>query len=244
MLRHVPPFSLLADDELAALLPLVQRRSYRAGALILRGGDIADGLFASVSGRVTVLVDDGEAHEFIVSERGPRELFGETGLIDDRPSGVTVVSSERCEVLYVPKKRLVECLWRNAAAAMVVLRMALAGLTEAHRKIEELALMTVYERVSRVLLHGAKNVKDEWIVDAGTERIAAMVGASREMVSRVLKQMVEHGILRRHRRLLVVLDRAAIAENARLDVRNRPTVSGMRRAHPTDADGAVSPVLT
>ena len=241
MLRHLPPFSLLADDELAALMPSVQRRSYLAGSLILRGGDIADGIFAIVSGSVTVLVDDGDAREFIVAERGPRELFGETGLIDDRPSTVTVVSREPCEVLYVPKKRFVECLRRNAAAAMVVLRMALSGLTEAHRKIEELALMTVHERVARLLLHAAHNVKDEWIVETGTERIAAMVGASREMVSRVLKQMVERGIVRRQKRLLVVLDRAAVAENARLDVRSKHTIAEARRAWPNRPDGAVSP---
>jgi CRP/FNR family cyclic AMP-dependent transcriptional regulator len=97
-----------------------------------------------------------------------------------------------------------------------MLHMVLARMDELHRKIEGLALMGVRERVARVLLEAGQDADGEWRVALGTEQIAAMVGASREMVSRVLKGMTESGAVRRERRKLIVLDRSAIEDRIQL----------------------------
>ena len=219
MLKSLPLFSLLTDDQFATLMGSVQRRAYLPHSLILRAGESTDGLYVVLSGRVTVLIDDGEAREFVVSVLGPNDFFGEIGLLDEGPSSVSVESQEACELMYIPRRRLVECLQNNAALAMLMLRTTLARLQEAHRKIEGLALMTVYGRVARVLLETGHEANGEWLVDFGTEQIAAMVGASREMVSRVLKDMTENGAVRRHKRKLVVLDRASVEHRTRLSRR-------------------------
>ena len=65
-------------------------------------------------------------------------------------------------------------------------------------------------RVARLLLDTAHPVAGEWVVDIGAEEIARTVGASREMVSRVVKQMIEAGLLRRDKRKIVVLDRSSL----------------------------------
>jgi CRP/FNR family transcriptional regulator, cyclic AMP receptor protein len=81
--------------------------------------------------------------------------------------------------------------------------------------------MTVHERVARILIDTAEQVKGNWLVQTGTETIAGMVGASREMVSRVLRQMIEAGVVRRDKRTLFVTDPSLIAESAAtLDVRS------------------------
>jgi CRP/FNR family cyclic AMP-dependent transcriptional regulator len=215
MLKSVPLFSLMSDEQFASLLPAIQRRSFLSRSLIMRAGENADGLFVILSGRVRVLIDNGESREFIVGTLGPNEFFGEMGLIDGGASPVTIESQEPCEVVYIPRKRLLECLRQNAAASMFILRSALARLREAHHKMESLALMSVYGRVARVLIENAHESAGECHVDLGTEQIAAMVGASREMVSRVLKEMTQSGAIRRSKRKLVVLDRAAVAERTR-----------------------------
>jgi CRP/FNR family cyclic AMP-dependent transcriptional regulator len=186
-----------------------------ARALILRSGEQADGLYILLSGRARVLIDNGDSREFIVSVLGPNDFFGELGLIDDSPCAVTVESQERCEVLVIPRRRVLDCLQQSPDAAMTMLRITLAKLQEAHRKIEGLALMSVYGRVARVLLECGREANGEWRVDHGTEEIAAMVGASREMVSRVLKEMSETGFVRREKRKLIVLDRTAVADRMR-----------------------------
>jgi hypothetical protein len=77
-----------------------------------------------------------------------------------------------------------------------------------------LALTDVYGRVAQVLVESGREVDGEWHVDVGSEQIAAMVGASREMVSRVIKCMIEKRLLRRYKRKLIVLERETLAAPA------------------------------
>jgi CRP/FNR family cyclic AMP-dependent transcriptional regulator len=83
-------------------------------------------------------------------------------------------------------------------------------LREADRKIAGLALMDVHGRVARLLMDLARDVNGMWIVDTGSEEMARMVGASREMVSRVLKEMRDGGLIRRDKRKIIILDRASM----------------------------------
>jgi CRP/FNR family transcriptional regulator, cyclic AMP receptor protein len=95
---------------------------------------------------------------------------------------------------------------------MLVLRTVTRRLAEAHQKIGNLALVNVYGRVARVLLEEGHEANGEWLVEPGAEQIAAMVGASREMVSRVVKDMINRGLVRRHKRKLIVIDRPLLLE--------------------------------
>jgi CRP/FNR family cyclic AMP-dependent transcriptional regulator len=209
-LRNVPLFSNVSDQQLATLVPALQHRTYRPRAVILRAGEIADGLYIVLSGHVRVLLDDGEGHQAIVALIGPNEFFGEVGLLDSGPRFTNVCAHQACELLYLPRKSLMDWLESDAGAALAMLRTVTGRLAEAQRKIGNLALMDVYGRVARLLLETARDSNGEWLVQAGSEQIAAMVGASREMVSRVVKDMITRGVVRRHKRKLIVLDRASL----------------------------------
>jgi len=95
---------------------------------------------------------------------------------------------------------------------MLLLRTVTRRLADAHQKIGNLALVNVYGRVARVLLEEGHEANGEWHVEPGAEQIAAMVGASREMVSRVVKDMINRGIVRRYKRKLIVMDRQLLLE--------------------------------
>ena len=211
-LKSVPLFSTLDHAETSAMLPLMQHRAYRPRACILRAGEAADGLYVILAGHVRVLVDDGEGHQAILAVLGPNEFFGEVGLLDAGPRFTNVHAQQACEILYVPRNVLFEWLERDRTAALSMLRAVTARLADAQRKIASLALMDVYGRVARLLLDNSHDMNGEWLVQAGSEQIAAMVGASREMVSRVVKDMIARGVVRRHKRKLIVLDRTSLAE--------------------------------
>jgi CRP-like cAMP-binding protein len=83
----------------------------------------------------------------------------------------------------------------------------ISRLGEAQHKMASLALTDVYERVAKVMLENLEEVDDACIVAIGAERMASMVGASREMVTRVVRDMIGRGVVRRQKRTLVVLDR-------------------------------------
>ena len=216
VLKTVPLFSLFSDHELAALLPALQHRSYARNACILRSGDLTDALYIILSGRARVLIDDGEGREVILNLLGPNEFFGEMSLIDERPRSASVEALDACEILYISKDAFMSCLKGNFDAAMLMLRSVVARLREADGKIASLALMDVYGRVARLLMENAREIDGRWIVEPGSEQISRMVGASREMVSRVLKDLREKGLIVREKRKIIVLDRASMARRALL----------------------------
>jgi CRP/FNR family cyclic AMP-dependent transcriptional regulator len=97
---------------------------------------------------------------------------------------------------------------------MLMLRSVVGRLRNADDKIASLALMDVHGRVARLIMEEAKLVDSAWVVDTGSEEMARMVGASREMVSRVLKEMRESGLIRRDKRKIIVLDRASMDQKS------------------------------
>lgn len=212
VLKTVPLFALLSDHQLAALFPAIQHRSYPRHSFMLRAGEKADALYIIMAGRAKVVVDDGEGREVTLTLIGPNEFFGEMSLIDDKPRSASVEAIDVCEVLYISKTAFMSCLKDNFDVAMLILRAVVGRLREADRKIASLALMDVHGRVARLIIELAREVDGTWIVDTGSEEMARMVGASREMVSRVLKEMRETGLIRRDKRKIIVLDHGSMSQ--------------------------------
>jgi CRP/FNR family cyclic AMP-dependent transcriptional regulator len=142
------------------------------------------------------------------------DFFCESSLLEEQRMTVTVQALEPSETLFVPRAALLQAVWQNPAATTAMLRLLLERLQQADRKIQDFALLDVYERVARVLLDASRQEGGEWRVEPGCEQIAQMVAASREMVSRVLKDLAEKGLISRRKRRIVVLDRASIAQRA------------------------------
>ena len=209
-LRTQPFFADFSDCQIDAVLPHIQHRRYAGRTRILRAGEASDGLYLMLSGSVAVLHHDGEGRHFIAAVIGSGELFGELGLIEGKPSSATVQTQENCELLFLARQHVLDCLERSASAAFSLLRTVVTRLHEAHRKMERLALHSVYDRVAHVLLEAGRWIDGELVVDVGAERIAATIGASREMVSRVVGEMIKKRAVRRERRKLVVLDSDAL----------------------------------
>jgi CRP/FNR family cyclic AMP-dependent transcriptional regulator len=228
-LRTQSLFSSFTDRQLTGLVPAVKHRSYEAGAAILRAGITPDGLYVLLSGRAKMVHEDGHGRSLIAAYIGPNEFFGEMGLLEAKPYPATVQAVEQCEVAFVPRKTFLECICENAPAAVYVLQKVLERLAAAHEKMASLALSNVYTRVARVLLENGRQTESGWRVRPGAEEIAALVGASREMVSRVVKGMISSGAVRRERRKLVVIDRQALASG--LLRRSGPEDSIRRQCH-------------
>jgi CRP/FNR family cyclic AMP-dependent transcriptional regulator len=216
ILKAVPLFSAFTDTQLNTLLSCVQHRSYARSAFILRAGEETDALYIILSGRVKVLIPDEEGHEVILSIMGPQDFFGEMGLLDDQSRSASVEALESCEMLRLSKAGFTGLLKDNFELAMTIIRNLVKRLREADRKIESLALIDVYGRVARLLIDLAQNVDGKWIVERAPakQEIARMIGASREMVSRVVKDLHRKGLIRAEKRRIYVLDKLSMQKRA------------------------------
>lgn len=180
----------------------------------MRSGEETDGLYIILSGRVKVLIPDENGHEVILTIMGAQEYVGEMGLLDGLPSSATVEALEPCEVLRLPRTAFLSCLEGNGEVAMLVLRNLVKRLRDADRKIESLALIDVYGRVARLIIDMAEQVDGQWVVQRAPakQEIARMIGASREMVSRVVKDLHEKNLIRTEKRKIYVIDRQSMAQ--------------------------------
>jgi len=197
LLRNVPLFATLPENQLAALTSVVSRKSFPRGTLIMAAGDATDSLYVVISGRLKVMVSDDEGREVIFAMLGPNEYFGEMGLIDDSTRSASVITLEPCELLVLSKRDFRKCLSDNFETAMTVMRGLVKRLREADRKIGSLALMDVYGRVARLLLEMSELIDGQHVVTRkiAKQDIAKMIGASREMVSRVMKDLQVGGYI-------------------------------------------------
>jgi CRP/FNR family cyclic AMP-dependent transcriptional regulator len=214
VLKAVPLFSSFPDEQLRMLASVVTRRSVPRSTTIMASGDATDSLYIVLSGRLKVMMSDAEGKEVILSILGPGEFFGEMGLIDDAPRSASVVAIEPCELLCIAKRDFKKCLAENVEMAMAVMRGLVRRLREADRKIGSLALLDVYGRVARLLLDMSETVEGEKVVTKRLPKqdIAKMIGASREMVSRVMKDLQMGGYIEVRGSNIVLRDTIVLPE--------------------------------
>ena len=196
-LRRVPLFSGLTEPQLENLAGGSARRSYPKGRTIVAEGEPSQSMYILLAGRAKVQRSDSEGKEVILAVLSSGEFFGEMSLIDDAPRSASVITLEPCEFMAVSKEAFKAMLVQSPEVTMAVMRGLVRRLREADKKIETLALLDVYGRVARVLLDFSETVGGERVVKNKLPRqeIAKMIGASREMVSRVMKGLELDGYI-------------------------------------------------
>ena len=197
VLRNVPLFSGLDESELQRLSQVAVRRRAGRNEQVVRAGEDAESLIVLLTGRAKVTNFDEEGREIILAWLGPGEFFGEMGLIDGSPRSASVVAVEPCELLTIGKTEFQRCMQDNFQVAQKLMQILVRRLREADRNIESLALLDVYGRVARLLLdlseeEGGKRLVKQKI---SKQDMARMIGASREMVSKVMRDLEVGGYI-------------------------------------------------
>jgi CRP/FNR family cyclic AMP-dependent transcriptional regulator len=196
-LRAFSLFSGMPEEALQVMARRSLMRSVARGATVVRAEDRTDFVYLVLSGRLKVLATDEEGREVIFGMLGPGELFGEMGVLDDSPRSATVVAADSSQLVVIGKSDFRSFLHDNPEACYYVMRNLVERLRRADRKIESLALLDVYGRVARLLLDMAQMIDGERVVTQKIAKtdIAKMVGASREMVSRVMSDLQHQGLI-------------------------------------------------
>ncbi len=214
VLRAVPLFVSFSDEQLRTVATMVTRRSAPRNSTIMAAGDLTDSLYIVISGRLKVMMSDADGREVILTILGPGEYFGEMGLIDDSPRSASVVTIEPCELLSIAKRDFKQSMEQNVDLAVTVMRGLVKRLREADRKIGSLALLDVFGRVAHLLIDMSEDVDGQRVVTKRIPKqdIAKMIGASREMVSRVMKDLQKGGFIEMRGTKIVIHDAVVLPE--------------------------------
>jgi len=198
MFENIPLFAGLGKGDREALAQHTIARTVPAHTLLLREGERSDSLYLILYGKVKVFVNDDRGGEAILNLIGPNEFFGEMALIDDSPRSASVMTMEPTRVAVMTKDAFRKCLAEHPDIAYNLIRILTARVRLLSANVRDLALLDVYDRVARTLQNLAKPVDRELVIDQKLthQEIASMVGASREMVSRILKDLANKGYIK------------------------------------------------
>ncbi len=198
LIRRVPLFSMLTPTQAEAVADAVIKRRFKRGELVVEQGKKTNALFIILTGRARVLTTDARGREVILANLSPGDYIGEMSLIDNEPHSASVRAEVQTDVLMLGRVEFARCLPENTSMAYAVMKGLVQRLRHADRKIESLALMDVYGRVARALIEASETdaqgqvfIRDK----VSRQDLAKMVGASREMVSRVMKDLEERGYI-------------------------------------------------
>ncbi|MGH8764921.1 MAG: Crp/Fnr family transcriptional regulator [Burkholderiales bacterium] len=181
-------------------------RSYPKNTIIVSEGDATDSLYIILEGRVKAFVSDDDGNEMVLSTQGQGEYFGEM-VLDEGPRSASVVTLEPSRFLVVPKAEFRNFLLSNPSFAISLIDKLISRVRSLTASVKSLALMDVYGRVARLLLELAEEQHGGGYVIAQRltqQDIASRIGASREMVSRILKDLADGGYLTQSRTNIVL----------------------------------------
>lgn len=195
---NVGLFTELTAQDLALIAEHGVKRIYVKGTIVLSEGDESDCLYLINEGRVKVYASDDQGKEVILSLEGPGEYFGELALIDRKPRSASVLTMEDTWLTMVCRAEFEKCLSEHPQLAFKLMRPLVDRIRFLTRNVKSLALLDVYGRVARALLNLAQEENGIGIIRQRLthQDIANMVGASREMVSRIMKDLVVGGYIK------------------------------------------------
>jgi CRP-like cAMP-binding protein len=213
----VPLFSGLDRAELDRFADLTREKFFPKGSVILFENDPGDSLYVIRSGRVKVVLIAEDGREVILGVLGVGEHFGELSLIDDRPRSAHVIAMDDSSLIVLRREDFRRRVESSPIIGWSLLRELSHRLRHADEKIGGLVLLDVPGRIARLLIDTAEEAGTNLIEKPLTHQtIAQMIGASRETVSRAMKEFQEAGWIKVERRRIEIADRAALQRRAQI----------------------------
>ncbi|MFI0154179.1 Crp/Fnr family transcriptional regulator [Streptomyces lydicus] len=208
---RVPYLARLAEDSRKALLGAGRELRYPARTVVLRKGEPSSHVLLVLDGWLKVTDDSQNGHEALLALRGPGDIVGESAALQGASRSAFVTALEPVRAVAVAAERFTAFLDEHPVAARRLMSVITDRLRAGDRKRLELAACGVKERLARLLLelaewHGERVAEGILVrVPLTQQELAGSVGASREAVTRLLRELRERGVVTTRRRALVVV---------------------------------------
>lgn len=210
-LTHVALFANLDADSLRELDAIVRRRGFRAGEVIFHRDDPGQVLYVIRAGKVRIYISSPEGQEVVLAVFGPGDYFGELALLDGQPRSASAIAIEPVEVYALQRSDFINAVNHHPRIAIQVMNVLSRRLRQTDAMIEDLLFLDVHGRVAKKLLelaelHGVRTLEGIRIDLRLTQSdLAALVGASRESVNKVMGYFVDKRFISTEKRKITIL---------------------------------------
>jgi CRP/FNR family cyclic AMP-dependent transcriptional regulator len=205
-LANVPLFAGLDRTELAPLALVTVARSYPGNAIVVNEGDRADTLYFVLSGRIKVFFVGKDGREIVLHTQGAGTYFGDM-MLDEGVRSASVMTLEPCRLAALSRDVFRDFLANHPDTALALIKSLIDRTRKMNERLRDLTLVDVHGRVAKLLESLARDVGGRLIVEERLtqQEIGARIGASREMVSRVLKDLKADNYVRSEGRRFIIL---------------------------------------
>lgn len=208
---QVPLFATLDAESLREIAAAARRRSYAQGEIIFYRDDPGQVLYLIRKGKVKIFITSPDGHEVVLAVFGPGDCFGELALLDGQPRSAGAVAAEAVEVYALQRSDFINLVMSHPRIAVQVMSVLSRRLRQTDTMIEDLLFLDVHGRVAKKLLdlaevHGIRT-EDGILIDMKLTQsdLAALVGASRESVNKVLGYFADKRFISTEKRKITIL---------------------------------------
>jgi len=216
LLRNVPIFAGLSEEDLTAVAAVSISRNFRAGEVVFREGDGGDTCYIVRSGLARAVRQHSDGRSITLSHFAAGDIFGELAMFDEEPRSATVDVIDDAEVVAIPGRDM-QRLMREYPEIAVKLNAALAQrLRATNERLARQSFQTVQSRVAAVLLQmvasarGVNEGESDVVITLTQADLAKLAGSSRESASRFLATLERSSVISQGRGRLTVHDPGAL----------------------------------
>ena len=189
-------FSGLDDADIEMLASQTVLRQFPKNTVIVSQGDDTDSIYVIVKGKVDVFLHNDKGKEIIINTMGECESFGELAPLGGIPRQASIITTEDSTFGVISRQVFMDTLLIKPSVSMRIIDLLITRIQDLTEEVSSLALEDVYNRVVRVLYKHADEVGDKLVTEKLTQQdIASRVGATREMVHRILKELKTGGYI-------------------------------------------------
>jgi CRP/FNR family cyclic AMP-dependent transcriptional regulator len=199
-------FAPLEDQTLRRIAETGVVRAFPRNTVLINEGDVGDSLYVVLSGRVKVYSSNESGREFVIDFHGPGEYVGEMSL-DGAPRSASVMTVEPTTCAVVNRAQFRDFVLAHPDFAMHLIERLIHRVRVTTGNLKSLALSDVYGRLVRLLNTLAQEVDGKSVVPERLtqQEIADRVGASRDMIGKLMKDLVAGGYLAVEDRTITLL---------------------------------------
>ncbi|MCU7853562.1 MAG: Crp/Fnr family transcriptional regulator [Candidatus Thiodiazotropha sp. (ex Monitilora ramsayi)] len=197
MLENISIFASMDAADHALIEQCMVKRVFPRHTIILSEGDSSDSLYLILDGKVKVFLNDENGKEAILNYQTAGEYFGELSLIDDSERSASIMTVEKSTMAVMSKQAFHQVLKKNPDIAIHLLKDLAQRVRSLTDEVKSLALCDVYGRLSKTLQGMAIEQDGKMVIEESftQQELANRIGASREMVCRIFKDLVKGGYI-------------------------------------------------
>ena len=231
-LKNTILFKEIPENSLAQLSRDARTVQLENHQVLFSAGESCEGLFVVLEGRTRAFRHGIDGREQVIHEDGPFSTFPEVAVFDNGPYPSSVIATEKSQLMFIPKNRVLQFCLEHPQVAMSALRVISKRLRKATGMVEDLSLKGVSQRLAEFLLnqirnktgniddlelkhfsHGTAHIIDGLELKHSNQEIGDIIGTVREVVSRAFAKLQRRGWIKKDGKLIRIVDREALNDH-------------------------------